>query len=124
MRPNREQLARKGGNLFRFPGGPAVRVRTDGTIIFNATAAAEFNFREGDRISTFYHRPSQTLVIRKVGETEGGMPLVATNNKGLKTEKALEFLGIFGVLMRTRTYPARWDSHKEFMVINMKGGKR
>lgn len=97
--------------------GPAVCIRRDGTIIFNRVAVFNFGLRSGQLLSIFYTDKYKVLAMKEVPPSAAGVPLKDGKNGTLIAQQALDDLEEFGLLERTREYPARWDIQGEFILV-------
>jgi hypothetical protein len=95
---------------------PAVSIRRDGTITFNRLAVCNFDLRSGQLFSVFYSAPYKIIAMKEVPRSGAGVPLKEGKNGTLIAERALDFLEEFGVLARTREYPAWWGQGEAILV--------
>jgi len=71
------------------------------------------------QISVFYSVPAKCLVIEPLPKNSMGVP-VRRNAKGpLVAERAVDFLEQFGLLSRRRTYAARWNKERKWLLVPM-----
>lgn len=94
-----------------------VHIFRDGTVSFSLALCAAAGLREGKTLSIFYSQPSNFLLIKPLGENEGGVPMCRNARGALVAEQAADFLEQFKLLRYKRTYAAHWNPTRGSIVV-------